>query len=245
MQKKKLILVGSRALLHPLVKTAELCGFEVLGILDQYYYGNTSDIEGIPFIGSELQLLDPNDSQAQQWREDCWFFVACFWDGKKYPGLDNEQVRKDRISLVEQANVRIANIIHPDTKFTYGEDSVKLGHGILITGAVNIAYEVEIGNHVIIDWGSMVYSYAYLEENVTLGIGSRVGCCTIKRNTRIGAHVVLIPIREDNLLNGHPHIVVGENCMVWTDARVYKSIPDNSMYTMHDKIASRGVISSK
>lgn len=249
MSKKKLILVGSRSLLHPIVKTAELCGYEIIGILDQYYYGNTTDIEGVPFIGSELELLDPDNQQAQQWRQDCWFFVASFWDGREYnprhQGLDNEQLRKDRIQLVESLGVKIANLIHPQTRFTWGQDSINLGHGILIAGEVCIAHQVNIGNHVLIDWGSMIYSYTNLEDNSSLGIGSRVGCCTIKENARIGPHAILIPIRETNYVNGHAHMTVGRNSIVWTNAHLYDSVPDDSIYTMHGKIASRGVISSK
>jgi len=246
---KDLIFVGSRSLMHPLVKTAELCGFNILGILDQYYWGNTDAMEGVPFIGSELQLLDSNDQQAQQWRKDCWFFVSSFWDGRQHnpnhPGLDNEQVRKDRIDLVESLGVNIANLIHPATRYTWGTDSIKLGHGILIAGEVCIAHEVNIGNHVLIDWGSMIYSYTNLETNSSLGIGSRVGCCTIKENARIGPHAILIPIREKNMINGHSHMTVGRNSIVWTNAHLYNSVPDNSIYTMHDKVISRGKISSK
>jgi carbonic anhydrase/acetyltransferase-like protein (isoleucine patch superfamily) len=248
-QPKDLIFVGSRSLMHPLVKNAELCGFNVLGILDQYYWGNTDSMEGVPFIGSELQLLDSNDRQGQDWKNNCSFFVSSFWDGRehnpKHPGLDNEQVRKDRISLVESLNVPIANLIHPNTNFTWGQDSITLGHGILIAGAVNIAHEVNIGNHVLIDWGSMIYSYTNLETNSSLGIGSRVGCCTIKENARIGPHAILIPIRETNMVNGHTHMTVGRNSVVWTNAHLYNSVPDDSIYTMHDKLVSRGKITSK
>lgn len=247
METRNLIFVGVRSLMHPLVKTAKLCGFNVLGILDQYYYGNTEEIEGTPIIGSELDLTNGSE-QGKLWRKECWFFVSSFWDGRQFNpklGLDNEQVRKDRIELVEKLDVKIANIIHPNTEYTWGTDSVNIGHGVFISGAVHIAHKVNIGNHVLIDWGSMIYSYSNLEDNTSLGIGSRIGCCTIKENARIGPHAILIPLREKNMVNGHAHQVVGKNSVVWVNSHLYHSVPDDSVYTMHGKILSRGQIKSK
>jgi len=228
-------------MMHPLIKTAKLCGFNVIGILDQYYYGNTDQVDGVPIIGSELEIND-------EWKETCSFFVSSFWDGRQFNpklGLDNEQVRKDRIDLVESLNLNLINIIHPDTSYTWGTESVELGHGIFISGAVHIAHDVKIGNHVLIDWGSMIYSHSYIETNASLGIGSRIGCCTIKENARIGPHAILIPLREKNMLNGHAHQIVGKNSVVWVNSHLYNSVPDDSVYTMHGKILSRGKIKNK
>ena len=37
---------------------ADLAGYEIIGILDHHYYGNTDNINGVPVIGDERWLLD-------------------------------------------------------------------------------------------------------------------------------------------------------------------------------------------
>ena len=61
MSSKKLILVGSRRNLTDIVYTAQDLGYEVVGILDKHYWGNTATIDNVPVIGSEDELLDPGN----------------------------------------------------------------------------------------------------------------------------------------------------------------------------------------
>ena len=107
--KKKLILVGSRRNLDDIVSAAQVCGYKIIGILDKHYWGNTQEICGIPVIGSEEELLVPDNKWSKY-----NFFPANWWDGKQAIGdntFDGDQLRKERLDLLDKAEGHVINLI--------------------------------------------------------------------------------------------------------------------------------------
>jgi acetyltransferase-like isoleucine patch superfamily enzyme len=227
---KKLVLVGSRHNLTDIIYTAKDLGYEILGMLDKHYYGNKDQIDGVPFIGSEEELLDPNS----HWRQYD-FFLADWWDGSqdlKGTGIDGGVLRQKRIELLDASGVNVVNLIHPDTYFYHNFDTVELGKGLLILGGTHFTSNIKIGNYSVIDWGCKIGGETYIGNNVILGAFTITGHVTIGDNARIGVDCLLLP-------KGKNPITIGENSVVFLTSKVFKDVPSNSIYTMHNKIRRR------
>ena len=168
---RPLIFIGSRSSMYDLLQITDALGIQVKGILDRQYHGNTAEICGVPVIGSEMQLIDSADLIAEQWKKDCDFFVANWWDGTEEftnPAENGENLRIARIALANDSNVNIINLIHPAANI-YG-NRVKLGKGILIQAHAILFNEVSIGDYCIIDWRAIIGDGSMLGENVIVGV---------------------------------------------------------------------------
>lgn len=233
--KKQLILVGVRENLIDVIDIAVACGYTVIGILDQYYYGNTLEKNNIPIIGSELELLDSTNSRAQHWLHHCEFFCSSWWDGSQYfnrGGLDNEKVRQERIQLLYQVQAKIANLIHPSVAITHS-NTFTVGKGVLICANVRINDNVTIGDHSAIDWGAAV-GETELGKNCIIGVRSVLSNCNIHDNVRIGVLGVVIGSKKD-----WSRVEVGTGSILHVGAVLVRDLPDNHVCTTHGRILSR------
>ena len=233
--KKQLILVGVRASLKEVIDIATACGYTVIGILDQYYYGNTLEKNNIPIIGSELELLDSNNTRAQHWLKYCDFFCSSWWDGNQYinrGGLDDEKVRLERIQLLDQVQANLATLIHPDVRFldraTFVADK-----GVLICGAVVINSDVKIGRHSVVDWGAGIGDVE-LGVNCITGVRSVLSHCNIHDNARIGVLGLVVGSKKD-----WSRAEVGSGSVLHAGATLTRDLPDNHVCTTHGRILAR------
>lgn len=227
---KKLILVGSRTNLGDITCTAGELGYEIVGILDKHYWGNTEQICDIPVIGSEDELLDP-DSKWNNYE----FFPADWWDGKQDMSgrqMDGGAIRKRRVDLLDQAKVKVATLIHPAAYFFYGKKNLNIGRGVLILGVSSIAEDASIGDYSVIDWTVNVGLKCTVGRNVIVGARTTMGHVNLGNNARIGIGSILIPVKK-------PILNIGENSIVFLGSTVYRDVPPNSIYTMHGKIRNR------
>lgn len=217
--------------------TVEDCGYEVVGILDKYYYGNTDQFRGIPIIGSEDQLLDPNDSQAQEWR-GYDFLLTSWWTGAQYigrGGLDDEAVRLERAKLLTDAGLSCPTIVHPSVVFRGRRESVNIDTGSIILPDVTFGPRNSIGKFSFVDWGASMYTEVHVKNNVIIGAEASLDHATIEDNVRIGAGSMVVPIGLRNV----GQLTVGRNSTVWMGCHAYKNIPEDSMWTKGDKIISK------
>lgn len=230
MTDKKLILVGSRTNLTDIVYTAQDLGYEILGILDRHYWGNTDIIDGVPVIGSELELLNP----------DCpWlkhnFFLAGWWDGSQDlsgQGRDGGQLRQERIGILEQSGAPVVNLIHPTATFFHRFDTVTMGRGNLILGHAKFTSHIRIGNYSVIDWDCNIGTGTTIGNNVIVGATTTTAHVDIKDNSRIGVGCILIP-RKTNTMT------IGPNSVTYIGSTVTVTVPPNSVYTMHGRTRKR------
>lgn len=240
--KRPLIFVGTRnnqALLHI---TAELNGYEILGILDHHYYDKdkTVEINHVPIIGDERWLLDTENKQAQQWLKTCDFFISNWWYGSQHLNkdtIDLQQLRIDRISLLERVNANVINLIHPSSKI-FGSDSkyasLKLGKGIFIDADCWISpCEVTIGDYCVVMMGARVAIHSELGFNVCIGPASYVHHCKIGDNSYTGTFTRV------GLEHKKGHIEIGENVTTWVNSFVTKDIPSNCIHTDQGRILKK------
>lgn len=229
--RKKLILVGSRNNLWDIIDAAEESGYHIIGILDSHFYGNTKDICGIPIIGSERELLNPNS----KWRKYN-FFPANWWDGKQAIGkgtYDGEKLRQERIDLLDRSGVNVVNLIN-DKKIHWfnHKRNLKLGKGILMLSNVRVGANVTIGDYSVIDWDAGLADTT-VGRNSIIGVDCILAHCAIGDNVRIGVRSVLIPSRRKHVLT------VGDNAIVYIGSTVLDDVVPNSVYTMHGKTMMR------
>jgi acetyltransferase-like isoleucine patch superfamily enzyme len=235
---KPLILIGSRQKLVRLAVVAELNSIEIKGILDHHYYGNTNSIWNIPVIGDERWLLDHNNQQANQWREECDFFVANWSKGSQTFGndLDLSALRLSRIDLVEQANVSVINLIHPNSiqNLTSKYADIKLGKGIFIDDDcwVDATDSVEIGDYSVISTGCKLTHHAKLGKNVMLAPEVYLYNCEIADNSYFGMYSRINLQKNKNI----DIVTVGKNSTIWAGAEVDKHVPSNSIFTDSQRI---------
>lgn len=230
MQSKKLILVGSRQNLTDIIYTARDTGYEVIGILDKHYFGNTETIDGIPVIGSEDELLDENS----HWRAHS-FFPANWWDGTQDlsgQGQDGGQLRQQRIELLEKSKVEVINLIHPTATFFHKFDTVTIGRGNLILGHAKFTSHISIGNYNVIDWDCNIGTGTTITNNVIVGATTTTAHVSLLDNTRIGVGCILIPRKSD-------HMTIGPNSVVYIGSTCTVSVPPNSVFTMHGRTRQR------
>lgn len=227
--KKKLILVGSRANLFDIIRAADDSGYRIVGILDSHYWGNTKTICGIPVIGSEQELLDPNS----KWR-NCNFFPANWWDGKQAVGqtLNADQLRQDRLDLLDRAGVRVVNLITKDIHWFHDKRGLVLGKGILILSNASIGANVSIGDYSVIDWDSRLVETT-VGRNSIIGAASILAHVVVGNNARIGVRSTLIPSRKKDLLT------VGNGSIIYIGSLVLDDVPDGSVYTMFGQTRKR------
>jgi serine acetyltransferase len=207
----------------------------VIGILDQYYYGNTLEKNNIPIIGSELELLDSTNSRAQHWLHHCEFFCSSWWDGSQYfnrTGLDNEKVRQDRIQLLDQVQSQIANLIHPSATIT-NRNTFTVGKGVLICATVRINDNVTIGDYSAIDWGAGL-NEVEIGKNCIIGVRSVLSNCNIHDNVRIGVLGTVIGSKKD-----WSRAEVGAGSILHVGAVLIRDLPDNHVCTTHGRILAR------
>lgn len=234
--KKPLILIGVRQNIADIVSLAESNNYQVIGILDQYYFGNTESFSNIPIIGDERWLLDDSNSLAQKWINTTWFICSSWWTGRQYlnnNGLDLEKIRKDRINILNISQVKLANLIHPDVKIP-GIKTVSLGTGIIIMGEALIGSYSTIGNHSFIDWQASISKYTKIGQGCIIGGRTNIANYEIGNYVRIGVGANLVGSKKD-----HSFSKIGENSIIHVGAVAVDDIPPNHIRTFTNKTLPR------
>lgn len=231
--KKNLILVGVRQNLFDVKQIAKLTNYRIIGILDKYYYGNTLEINGIPIIGSEEWLLDNNNQQAEQWKKQSSFFMSSWWDGRQYTahtiGLDNEQVRKDRINILDQSQVELINLIHPLAILR--SENVQLGRGLLINAFVNVNYNVTIGDYSVLDYNANIAAYTSIGKNCIVGPGTSIANAVLEDNVRVGVNCTIVATKKD-----FSKLTIGQGTIIHLASVVTDDVPSEHIYTRHERM---------
>ena len=231
--KKSLILVGVRQNIADVKQIAQRTNYRIIGILDKYYYGNTAEVSGIPIIGSEDWLLDDSNEQAQQWKKQCGFFMSSWWDGRQHTlhtaGLDNEQVRKDRIAVLDNSGVNVISLIHPFADIR--KENVNIGKGVMINAYVGIADNVTIGDYSVLDYQSRITAYTTIKRNVIIGGSSLTANAIIEDNVRVGVNCTIVATKKD-----FSPLVIGQGSIIHIASVVTDDVPAGHIYTRHERM---------
>ena len=234
--KKPLLLVGVRQNLADIISLADQNNYRVIGILDQYYYGNTDKIFNIPVIGDENWLLDKSNINTQKWSNNVWFINTTWWTGRQHvntTGLDLEQLRKQRNKILNDSGVKLANLIHHEAKIP-SLKTVDLGNGIVIMGEALIGAYTSIGNHCIIDWQASISKYSKIGQGCIVGGRANIANYILEDNVRIGVGANLVGCKKDFTFS-----TVGENSVIHVGAVAVDDIPANHIRTFTNKTLPR------
>lgn len=222
--KRPLVYIGARGDFSMFTTITQLLDIEVLGILDQYYWGNTDSIQGIPIIGNELDLLS---DKGKQLKDTCDFIVTSYWNGSQHlndVGLNNELVRIQRCDLADQAQVNLINLLHPQIFQTPGHD-VRLGKGIIMGPLGGFMRNVVVGDHCQLD---TIVSFGHdvtLGRNVLIGSHTVLSNTIIDENCKVGVNCSIIGAPGNH---GTP-IHVGKSSTVWTGVSLFRDVPPDSI----------------
>jgi acetyltransferase-like isoleucine patch superfamily enzyme len=211
--------------------TCEQLGVELLGFLDQYYWGNTDSISGVACIGSELDLID-NPKKYH----DAEFMIATTWDGNtRYENIEHNgyHLRQQRIKLVEDLKLPCATLIDPRT--IVSKDN-KIGPGTYIGPMANIRSRNCIGKHVFIHDNVVIAHDVYVGDNCILGVSANImGGVRIGKNVYVGSGALLVNGKSTK----QPYITIEDDCKIHAGALVQKDMSSGTTATFVGKYLRR------
>lgn len=211
-KQKPLVLVGCRQTWDFIVDTCEQLGIPVLGFVDQYYAGRVDEVDGLPCLGSELDLIDNPKKFG-----DAKFFVGSFWDGNS--NLETSvksgyELRLERIKLIEDLGLECYTLIDPRSMLS---KNVEVAPGTYIGRQVNIRSGARIGRHCVITDASGFANDVTLGDNCVLSAG-----VYLMSNVILGNNVYIGT--RATVLNGHSSkqstVIVGDDCKIYAHALV-------------------------
>lgn len=198
---KPILFLGSNCSISQLAHSAKRCGYEVRGILDSDYHGNTSHVDGIPVIDTEENI--------ESYKHDHQFFCAPNW----MPLTDsvtirNRDKRRRLIELINEQQLEMVNIIDP-TAIVH--DNCKIGRGVYIDwmtwigpnvtigdfsavlGQTMVGHDTNIGSNCVIQRQIAIAAEMTIEDEVYLATACRLlkTGATIGRNTFVQESVLL------------------------------------------------------
>lgn len=194
---KKLIIFGAGGHSKVCIETAQVLGYQIEAIFDDYEGKKGSKVLGIPVVGGTDELLEkyPGDSYE--------IFIA----------LGDNETRMKKYDFLKSKGYNFKTLIHP---FSFVSNTVKIGENVLIMpGAVvnsssvisdnvilntncSVDHDCKIMSHVHIAPGANLAGNVLVGEGSFLGIGSKViQKIKIGNWNIIGAGAVVINDTED------------------------------------------------
>lgn len=198
---KPLIFIGSNSALVFLIEVCEQHDITIAGIIDNDYYGNTAELEGLPVIDTEESFKDPEvlDSYKKQYN----FFLATNWlSDTDAVSTRNRDKRKKLIELIDHFEIPCISLIDKDARvhksnqigknvlidaLSYISPKNVIGDYTSIFAATMIGYNNTIGRSCVFQRHSGIMHNNIVEDNVYFGLHSQDSCggLTIRRGTVI------------------------------------------------------------
>ncbi len=224
---KPIALVGYRSGLDSLIDIADAMGVEIAGIFDKYFYGNTEQIDDIPFIGNEDEITDDDIKKYN-------FVLSSNYVG--YINIKNfehngDNLRKRRIKIFKERNLPTANLIHPSS---YVSPKTYIGSSVIIARDCYVRAKSYIGDFCFLDSGAAIAHDVRLGENVIMTPYSFIaGFINIGDNVMIGAGSKIVNGYADKILT------VGNDAKIMAGSTIFKDVPDGKFITNTGKILRR------
>jgi acetyltransferase-like isoleucine patch superfamily enzyme len=202
--KKPIMFLGSGQQITEFAEICDLNGQSVAGIIDSDYYGNTTDYQGIPYVGREddFDFSDACDKYD--------FFIGSI----AVAGMPRTiQRRRQFVDLVDQLNLPCANIIDPQCRIS---PRAKLGKGVYIGYSSWISHQVVIHDHCIMHSLAGLGHGCVIGKNTTFQRASTAGS-----NVTFGENVIaLIGSRFLRI----PSMSVGNNAIIYPGMVVMRDV---------------------
>lgn len=191
----KVIIVGA---FHEMIELCEVCGFQIVGIIDNQY---TGDYNGIPILGT-----DEDASHLYKDYSDCSIVIT----------PDLPKVREKLSELYSQIGFQFATVISPKAIISR---SAKIGRGTVIQACVNVSagstigdfvklntyanimHDDVVGNFATIAPNAVLLGYVHIGESAYIGANSTVlSRVRIGSGSTVGAGAVVTKDVNDNVI---------------------------------------------
>lgn len=154
-------------------KYTELCeelGIIVAGLLDNDYWGNTTELSGVKVLDTEKNI--------DQYLNDYNFFCATNWNPIDDPVMvRNRQKRQHLIDLVRQKNIQCISLVDPTARISKYS---RLGYGCFMDC------------HVMVESGSTVGDFTNIYGQVQVGHNTTIGeNCVLQRAVGLASAQIL------------------------------------------------------
>jgi UDP-3-O-[3-hydroxymyristoyl] glucosamine N-acyltransferase len=178
--KKKLIFLGHNTNIHRYIEIAQFNDIEIVGIIDENYFGNTDFLDGLPIIGTEKNIKHIQDIYP-----GCVYFIAT--PNTIGSTISQQQINTKRLRMIHIAQaheLELINLIHPSSAIN---KTVKFGKGILIDALCRLQHAVTLHDHVsikeqsclahhsVIGWNTAILHQVYVGSNVMVGKNCYIG----------------------------------------------------------------------
>jgi acetyltransferase EpsM len=174
-------------------------GLEIIGYLDNKY-------EGIQFINT---LFCGPIEAARQMKEE-------YKDLKFVMAIGNNKTRKAVVEMLDLSRRHFITITHPTASIS---PSAKIGYGTVVMPQAVVNADVVIGNHCIINSGSIVEHDSLLEDFVHLCPNSTIaGTVRVGEGCLVGSGATIIPNKE-----------IGKWSTIGAGATVIEHLPANCL----------------
>ena len=176
--KKNLIFLGHNTNIHRYIEIAELNDIELVGIVDDNYFGNTASIDGLPVIGTEKNL-----NQVKKVYPGCLYFIAT---PSSISAVDQQSniKRLGMINAAENNSLELINLIHPSSvinktvhlgKGILIDALCRIQHGVILHDFVSIKEQSCLAHHAMIGWNTSILHQVYIGAHVTVGKNCYIG----------------------------------------------------------------------
>jgi UDP-3-O-[3-hydroxymyristoyl] glucosamine N-acyltransferase len=226
-----LVIIGARQTWDFITDTCEQLDIPVLGFVDQYYAGRVDELNGLPCLGSELDLVDNPKKFG-----DAKFFVGSFWDGNsniETDVLSGYQLRLNRIKFIDDNKLDCYTLIDPRSMLS---KNIEVGAGTYIGRQVNIRAGAKIGRHCTITDASGFANDVTLGDNCVLSAG-----VYLMSNVVLGNNVYVGT--RATVFNGHSskqsHVTIGDDCKIHATATVSKDMEPGTTAVYNGRILKR------
>lgn len=200
---KPVIFLGESLQIAELRETCDLLGMSIAGIIDDDFYGNTKEFDGIPYIGSELNV------DWESLKKDHDFFITV----NPIPNVPrNVAKRKNFIRIIDQYDLPCVNIIDPECRIS---PRAHLGKGIYVGYSAYIALHAQIGDHCQIHFNSGVMHNTVFGRNSVL---QRASMTTA--HVTVGENVYIAPGAK--IMQWHSQ--VGSDSFVQSGVMVFRDV---------------------
>lgn len=219
---KPIIFLGSGLQITEFAEICDLAAQSVVGIIDSDYYGNTTDYQGIPYVGREddFDFSDASDKYD--------FFIG----SAAVAGMPRTiQRRRQFVDLVDQLNLPCANIIDPQCRIS---PKAKLGKGVYIGYSSWISHQVVIHDHCIMHAFSAVGHGCVIGKNTTFK--GNVGASS---NVTFGENVIAL---IGSRFLGFPSMSVGNNAIIYPGMVVMRDVADGEIARFSSKKIYAGIV---
>ena len=167
---KPLIFLGSNSVMEKYTELCEELGITIAGLLDNDYWGNTSELGGVKVLDTEKNI--------DQYLGDYNFFCATNWNPIDNPVMKRNRIKRQQIiDLIRQKNIECISLVDPTARVSKYS---RIDHGCFIDC------------HVMVESGSIVKDFTNIYGQVQVGHNTIIGeNCVLQRAVGLASAQVI------------------------------------------------------